>query len=165
MKRILIAAAATLALTGCGSSNTTSTAGSGDTSTGSTSAGQPSAGLSTSSSSLGTIVVDTAGRTVYLYDADKQGASSSACTGGCASAWPAVPAGSVAAGVTGKVGSITGVDGKPQATLDGWPLYYYADDSTAGDTSGQGVGGVWWVLSPAGAKISGSGGQGGGHGY
>ena len=185
MKRILIAAAATLALTGCGSSNT-STAGSGDTtgestastgaSTGASSgqAGQPSAGLSTSSSSLGTIVVDTAGRTVYRYDADQQGASSSACTGGCASAWPAVPAGSVAAGVTGKVGSITGVDGKPQATLDGWPLYYYADDSAAGQTTGQGIGGVWWVVSPAGAKLAGSGatgsggqssGQGGGHGY
>jgi predicted lipoprotein with Yx(FWY)xxD motif len=168
MKQILLVAAATLALAGCGSSNNTSSTA-GDTSAPSASAtatgqaqGQPSGGLSTSSTSLGTIVVDTAGRTVYLYDVDKQGATSSACTGGCASAWPAVPAGSVATGVTGKVGSITGVDGKAQATLDGWPLYYYAKDTAAGDTTGQGVGGIWWVLSPAGQKMTGSSGASGG---
>jgi predicted lipoprotein with Yx(FWY)xxD motif len=166
MKQILLVAAATLALAGCGSSNnTSSTAGDTSAPSGSStsaasaaSAQQASGGLSTSASSLGTIVVDTSGRTVYLYDVDKQGATSSACTGGCASAWPAVPAGSVATGVTGTVGSITGVDGKAQATLDGWPLYYYAKDTAAGDTTGQGVGGIWWVLSPAGQKMTGSGG-------
>lgn len=174
MKPFLIAAVATLALAGCGSSNDSTTAAGDTTSSGSSPAqqAQPSAGLSTAASSLGTIVVDTAGRSVYMYDADKQGATSSACTGGCASAWPAVPAGKVAAGVTGKVGSITGIDGKAQATLDGWPLYYYVKDSAAGDTTGQGVGGIWWVLSPTGAKITGTGGGtgggaggGGGQGY
>jgi predicted lipoprotein with Yx(FWY)xxD motif len=39
-------------------------------------------------------------------------------------------------------------------TLNGWPLYYYAGDSAAGDTNGQAVGGIWWVLDPAGEKIS-----------
>ena len=163
MKHFLIAAAATLALAGCGSSNDTTAAAGNTGSSGSpapSAPASPSAGLSTGSSALGTIVVDTAGRAVYMYDADKQGATSSVCTGGCASAWPAVPAGAVAAGVTGEVGSITGVDGKPQATLDGWPLYYYVKDSAAGDVTGQGVGGVWWALSPAGAKITATGGQG-----
>ena len=39
-------------------------------------------------------------------------------------------------------------------TLNGWPLYYYSGDKTPGDTNGQGVGGVWWVLTPAGDPIS-----------
>ncbi|WGL53000.1 lipoprotein [Nocardioides sp. BP30] len=160
MKQILFAAVATLALAGCGSSHDgTASAGDASPSAGQSSqssqSSQPGAGLSTSASSLGTVVVDTSGRTVYVYDADTRGATSSACTGGCASVWPEVPAGAVAAGVSGKVGSITGVDGRPQATLDGWPLYYYAHDTAAGDTSGQGVGGVWWVVSPDGDRISG----------
>ena len=58
-------------------------------------------------------------------------------------------------GVTGEVGTITGVDGSMQLTLDGWPLYTFAGDSAEGDTNGQGVNGVWWVLSPAGEKIGG----------
>jgi predicted lipoprotein with Yx(FWY)xxD motif len=40
-------------------------------------------------------------------------------------------------------------------TLNGWPLYYFAGDSAAGDTNGQGVNDVWWVLTPAGEKIGG----------
>ena len=51
------------------------------------------------------------------------------------------------------MGTIKGVDGKPQLTLNGWPLYYSVGDAAAGQTSGQGVGNVWWVLSPAGAPI------------
>jgi predicted lipoprotein with Yx(FWY)xxD motif len=60
--------------------------------------------------------------------------------------------------VTGEIGTITGVDGSTQVTLNGWPLYYYAGESAAGDTNGQGVGGVWWVLTPEGEKIGGGGG-------
>lgn len=178
MKQILIAVAATatLALAGCGSTSTTTSSSAAPSPSGDGGASSPSGGLSTRAGSLGTIVVDTAGHTVYRYDADTQGASHSACTGGCASAWPAVPAGSVSgSGVTGKIGSITGVGGKPQATLDGWPLYYYAGDSAAGDTTGQGVGGVWWVVAPAGAEItaapspaagsSAASARSGGHGY
>jgi len=170
MKKILLTAAATLALAGCGSNNAATSAGTSSDTSAASDAAAPSAGLSTSATSLGTILVDPAGRTIYRYDADTQGASSSACTGGCASAWPAVPAGSAVsgAGVTGKVGSITGVDGKAQATLDGWPLYYYADDSAPGDVTGQGVGGTWWVVTPTGAEITSApsaSSASGGHGY
>ncbi len=52
------------------------------------------------------------------------------------------------------VGAITGVDGKHQITFDGWPLYYFAKDTKAGDVTGQGVGKVWWVLGADGSKIS-----------
>lgn len=102
-------------------------------------------------------MVDGAGMTVYEFDSDTQGGDSSTCTGQCATNWPAVPGSDAPGldGITGAVGTITGIDGKPQLTLNGWPLYYYAGDSNPGDTAGQGVGGVWWVLTPAGELITG----------
>jgi predicted lipoprotein with Yx(FWY)xxD motif len=112
--------------------------------------------LATASTSLGTIVVDGRGMTAYVFDKDTRGASSSACTGACATAWPAIESSSPTPsvqGVTGTVGTITGIDGKPQVTLDGRPLYTYALDTKAGDTTGQGYGGVWWVVSPDGKEI------------
>ena len=114
--------------------------------------------LATAHSGLGTIVVDGKGMTVYQFDKDTQGGTTSACTGQCATIWPAVHAGSTMPtvnGVTGAVGTITGTDGQAQLTLNGWPLYYYSGDKAAGDTKGQGVGGIWWVLSPAGQRITG----------
>jgi predicted lipoprotein with Yx(FWY)xxD motif len=115
--------------------------------------------LTVAGSSLGEIVVDGDGRTVYMFDSDTQGGDASTCEGQCATNWPAVTSDSdspeVDASVTGEVGTITGVDGSTQLTLNGWPLYYFAGDSAPGDTNGQGVNGVWWVLTPAGEKIGG----------
>jgi predicted lipoprotein with Yx(FWY)xxD motif len=114
--------------------------------------------LTTTDSDLGEIVVDGEGMTVYMFDSDTQGGDASTCEGECATNWPAVTTDSddpAVEGVTGEVGTITGVDGKPQVTLNGWPLYYFAGDSAAGDTNGQGVNDVWWVLTPAGEKIGG----------
>ncbi|MCD2442688.1 hypothetical protein LQ757_10430 [Agromyces sp. SYSU K20354] len=112
--------------------------------------------LTTAQSSLGEIVVDGEGMTVYMFDNDTQGADASVCEGECATNWPAVTTDSESPeveGVTGEVGTITGVDGSTQVTLNGWPLYYFIGDEAAGDTNGQGVQEVWWVLSPAGEKI------------
>lgn len=153
-------ALATLAilLTGC--------TGGGDTTpppadTGTTEETPDTAGdvqLMTADSELGEIVVDADGMTLYMFDNDTQGGDSSSCEGDCATNWPALTTESNEApavdGITGEVGTITGVDGSTQVTLNGWPLYYYAGDSAAGDTNGQGVGGIWWVLDPAGEKIS-----------
>lgn len=114
--------------------------------------------LGTTDSSLGTIVVDGEGATVYMFDKDTQGTTTSACTGDCLANWPPVTTDAATPeveGVTGTVATIDTPDGDKQVTLNGWPLYYFAGDATAGDTNGQGVGGVWWVLSPAGDKISG----------
>ncbi|WP_249295848.1 hypothetical protein [Agrococcus sp. Marseille-Q4369] len=55
---------------------------------------------------------------------------------------------------TGELGTIVGVDGATQVTLNGWPLYDFAGDSAAGDVAGQGVNDVWWVLSPAGERMA-----------
>ena len=113
-------------------------------------------GLMTASSSLGDIVTDSEGMTVYMFDSDTQGSGTSTCSGGCLSAWPPVPAGTGApelTGVTGDVATITATDGSQQLTLNGWPLYYYASDAAAGDVNGQGSGGVWWVLDATGTPI------------
>ena len=110
--------------------------------------------LATADTDLGTIVVDDKGMTVYQYSPDTQGGSESACNADCLASWPPVH-GDMATGngVTGQIGTITGTDGQPQLTLNGWPLYYYVGDSAAGQTRGQGIGGIWWVLSPAGEPI------------
>lgn len=129
-----------------------------DTEAPDTGAGNGEALLTTAESDLGEIVVDGEGMTVYVFDSDTQGGDSSSCEGACATNWPAVTTDSdapVVEGVTGEIGTITGVDGATQVTLDGWPLYYFAGDSAAGDVNGQGVNGVWWVVSPAGEKIGG----------
>lgn len=113
--------------------------------------------LTTTDSDLGEIVVDADGMTVYMFDNDTQGGDSSTCEGECATNWPAVTADSddppVAEGIDGELGTIEGVDGEPQVTLNGWPLYYFAGDEAPGDINGQGVNDVWWVLTPAGEKI------------
>ena len=114
--------------------------------------------LTIADTDLGEIVVDSEGMTVYMFDSDTQGGDSSTCeVGECATNWPAVTtdAEPTAEGIEGELGTIEGVDGETQVTLNGWPLYYFAGDSAAGDTNGQGVNGVWWVLTPAGEKIGG----------
>jgi predicted lipoprotein with Yx(FWY)xxD motif len=114
------------------------------------------ADLMVAESSLGEIVVDGEGMTVYVFDNDTADSGESSCAGDCAAAWPAVsPAADepVVDGVTGEVGTITGTDGNPQLTINGLPVYYFANDSAPGDVNGQGVNGVWWVISPSGEKI------------
>ena len=114
--------------------------------------------LMTADSSLGEIVVDGEGMTVYMFDNDTQGATSSSCSGQCAANWPAVTMDSevpTVEGVTSEIGTIMGMDGALQVTLNGWPLYHFAGDAAAGDVNGQGVNEVWWVLTPAGERVPG----------
>jgi predicted lipoprotein with Yx(FWY)xxD motif len=114
--------------------------------------------LETADTSLGTVVVDQNGMTVYVFDKDTQNAGTSVCEGDCLAKWPSVTAtddAPEAEGVTGTLGTITRSDGSKQVTLNGWPLYLFAGDSAAGDVTGQGVGGVWWVVGANGEKIIG----------
>ena len=107
---------------------------------------------------LGTVVVDGSGRTLYVFDKDTADPSKSNCDGGCAELWPAAKAGSGTPELKGidasLVGTVERSDGRKQLTLKGWPLYTYAKDDEAGDAYGQGVGDVWWVVSPDGTKVS-----------
>jgi len=114
-----------------------------------------SAQLNVRQTSLGKILVDAKGRTLYLYAPDKHGKSS--CNGACAAYWPPLikTSGALAgAGVKASlIKTTTRTNGKAQLVYDGHPLYRYGDDTKAGMTSGQGVSGIWWVLSPTGAAI------------
>jgi predicted lipoprotein with Yx(FWY)xxD motif len=108
--------------------------------------------LQTTDSSLGTILVDSDGRTVYMFTRDSP--DTSVCEGECLEFWPVVK-GDIAAGdgvSADLLGTTKARDGSTQATYGDWPLYYYVQDS-AGDTSGQGVDGEWYVLNPSGEAV------------
>jgi len=150
------AALALLALAGCGS---TSYGGgsAASTSSSSSSASASNADLKTANTSLGKVVVDKDGRTVYVFDKDTPGSGTSACADACLAKWPPVAATSdkpQADGVSGDLGTITRTDGTKQVTLAGMPLYLYAADAKAGDVTGQAVLGIWWVVAPDGKKIT-----------
>jgi hypothetical protein len=59
-------------------------------------------------------------------------------------------------GVTGEISTLERDDGTLQLTIEGWPLYLYAADAEAGDTTGEGVGGVWFVARPDGSLPDGA---------
>ena len=112
--------------------------------------------LNLAQSDLGQILTDANGYTVYLFTNDEQGAGTSACEGDCLAAWPAVgeitsPSGALDADL---IGSIERSDGTVQATYNGWPLYRFANDEAPGDTNGQGVNDIWWVLDAEGNAIA-----------
>ena len=142
---------------GTSSSSSTST-GSSTTAPGATSGSSSNAGpagVKVGSTSLGDVVVDTKGMTLYLFTKDTKGSGKSSCAGQCLVTWPPLltQGAATAAGVTGTLATIDTADGKKQVTLDGWPLYYYAKDKAAGDVTGQGVGGVWYVLDKNGTPM------------
>jgi predicted lipoprotein with Yx(FWY)xxD motif len=98
--------------------------------------------LTSSNATLGkTILVNSAGLTLYTYANDTSGAST--CTGTCATAWPPLPPGTGTptggAGVTGTLATITRSDGAKQVTYNGKPLYTFASDGSAGKATGDGV--------------------------
>lgn len=116
--------------------------------------------LETASSSAGQIVVGKNGMSVYFFTKDVKDSGKSACTGGCATSWPAVTTTSAkptGEDVTGTIGTIPTTDGKMQITINGMPIYYYSKDSAAGDVKGQGVGGVWFLVTPSGSMVTSSG--------
>ena len=106
-------------------------------------------------SDLGQIVVDAEGKTLYVFLADE--GSDSTCYDDCEAAWPPLTVeGDPAAGEgvdAALLGTTEREDGSTQVTLDGHPLYYFASDATADDFKGQGVGDVWYVVSPEGEAI------------
>ena len=160
-----LAVAAALVLAACGGSSTSSSSGS----TPSYGAAKPSTSntsnssrttsvVGTKTSSLGTFLVDSKGRTLYLWDADH--GSKSTCSGACAQAWPPVTTtGTPKASGTVKaslLGTTMRADGSREVTYAGHPLYTFAGDTQAGQTTGQGSNGFgapWWVVTPAGKAL------------
>jgi predicted lipoprotein with Yx(FWY)xxD motif len=114
--------------------------------------------VSTAKTSLGTILVNSSGRTLYLFGKDKNGKS--ACTGKCAAFWPPLIAKGkprVAGGAKASlIGTIKRADGRLQVTYNHHPLYMFANDTKKGQTNGEEVdafGAEWYAVSPAGAKV------------
>jgi predicted lipoprotein with Yx(FWY)xxD motif len=108
--------------------------------------------------SIGRVLVNAHGLTLYMFAADKHGKS--ACYGSCATYWPPLLTTSthvVGTGVkTSLLGTTKRTGGKLQVTYNGHPLYRFLKDTKPGQASGQGLnlsGGLWWVMSPAGTVI------------
>ncbi|MEU0793853.1 SCO0930 family lipoprotein [Amycolatopsis sp. NPDC005961] len=105
--------------------------------------------------SVGQVITDQNGMTLYRFDKDTAKPPKSNCDGDCAKAWPPVlSTGDVQVQGIDKslVGKVTRSDGTEQITVGGWALYRYAKDTKAGDATGQGVGGAWYAANAKGGK-------------
>jgi predicted lipoprotein with Yx(FWY)xxD motif len=154
---------AALALAGCGGGSSNST-GPPKTASGKT------ATVGVSNASLGNILVNSKGRTLYLFNRDS--GTMSECNGACAVNWPPLrAAGKPTIGSGAKaslVSTSTRANGAQQLTYNGHPLYLFKNDSNPGDTNGEGLnafGGSWFAVSPAGNEVSAPATSGGGGGY
>jgi predicted lipoprotein with Yx(FWY)xxD motif len=110
--------------------------------------------LSVAATSLGDVVVDAEGFTLYLFEKDT--GTTSTCVDACAAAWPpATVTGTPTASsdITGAVTTTTRPDGSTQIVLAGHPLYRFASDTAPGDVMGQGVAGSWYAVSPGGEAV------------
>jgi predicted lipoprotein with Yx(FWY)xxD motif len=111
--------------------------------------GVQTAALKVERTSAGMVLAGRKGLTLYYYAQDKPGTGTSACTGGCATAWPPLTAPVRApAGVKmpGPIGMITRAGGVKQVTINGYPVYYYAEDMAPGQAKGNGEAGKWHVI-------------------
>lgn len=116
-------------------------------------ASPPQARVAVRSTSLGSVLVDSRGHTLYVYDLDH---GRSACVGACAAAWPPLLTSAKPIAVAGvpaaKLGTIKRAGGKLQVTFMGHPLYFFAKDAKAGQVSGAAIA-HWAALTAAGAKL------------
>jgi predicted lipoprotein with Yx(FWY)xxD motif len=122
------------------------------------SAAHSTATLKVGKTALGRILVDSHGKTLYMFAADK--GTTSVCYGKCAAFWPPLLTGTKHVAATGLKASLLGTTtrkgGTLQVTYAGHPLYLFVKDRKIGQTTGQGlnvVGGLWWVMSPTGTVI------------
>jgi predicted lipoprotein with Yx(FWY)xxD motif len=149
---LAVSAAALLTLSACGSASSSS---------GSTAGQQGGAGgagtsaLSVATTSLGKVLVDGDGMTLYVLSAD--GVGRSTCSAQCLQFWPAAAPGA-STSVSAASGRTTTPDGTAIATVGGHPVYAFALDHKPGDVHGEGIsefGGTWYAASPTGQPVTG----------
>jgi predicted lipoprotein with Yx(FWY)xxD motif len=149
----LTVAALGLTLTACGSGGSGHPAAS--------QAGQVNSGQSGAAAALsvaqnpsqGSILVDSAGHTLYLFEKDH--GTSSACTGACAQIWPGYSAGATpnaGSGVDAAKLSTASGQVPAQVTYNGHLLYTFSGDKAPGDVNGVGIP-DWYPVSPSGSKV------------
>jgi predicted lipoprotein with Yx(FWY)xxD motif len=114
--------------------------------------------VSTATTSLGRVLVDGRGHTLYLFGKDRNGKS--ACSGACAAKWPPLIATAKpragAGAQTSRVGTTRRADGRLQVTYNRHPVYTFVKDTKKGQTNGEGLtafGATWDALSPAGVRV------------
>ena len=113
--------------------------------------------IALATNALGEIIVDADGKTLYAFTPDTAGEST--CYDDCAAQWPPLvvtDAAAISAGTgldAAKLTTVDRTDGTKQLKYGDWPLYYFAGDTAAGDTNGQGLGTKWYVVDAAGELI------------
>ncbi len=119
-------------------------------------AAPPHAKVLVRSAKVGEVLVDARGRSLYLRTID--GSRKSTCYGSCAAAWPPFATSGTPRAGSGVKQALLGTakrrDGTLQVTYAGHPLYFFGQDTKAGQISGQGTAGTWWVLGASGKKIT-----------
>jgi predicted lipoprotein with Yx(FWY)xxD motif len=150
MRRIIFTLAGAAVLAACGAAG-----GTGATSAPATSApGASGTTVTTGTTSLGTVLTNAQGFTLYYFLPEKS-STLGACTGGCLTVWPPLVASgtpTASSAVTGTLATVSVmVNGTAQneVTYNGWPLHTYASDSMAGQTNGQGIQGMWFAATPS----------------
>jgi predicted lipoprotein with Yx(FWY)xxD motif len=119
--------------------------------TGSSSSGSGDTVMVTNNPTLGNILVDSNGMTLYLFLKDN--GTTTACTGTCAQNWPALTSASPSAG-SGADATILGtVPDTNQVTYHGHLLYTFAKDKNPGDVNGEGLLNAWYAVSPTGEAV------------
>ncbi|MFL5886340.1 MAG: hypothetical protein ACJ77M_14805 [Thermoleophilaceae bacterium] len=140
------------AILGCGSSSSNS--GQSTTASSATPAA-PTTDVKTASTSLGTVLVDSKGMTLYHLTAEKNGKF--ICTDStCMGLWHPLMThgGQRPHGSVGSLSTVQRPDGQMQITYKGQPLYTFVQDTSAGSTKGQGFKdvGTWTVIKTKGAS-------------
>ena len=109
---------------------------------------------------LGRFVTDSQGRTLYMFTRDT--GTTSACVDACLTTWPPLVQASgqpaLGPGLGGTAGTAVQSDGRRQVTYNGKLLYYFRTDANPGDTMGQNVGGVWFVVEASPIALPATGG-------
>jgi predicted lipoprotein with Yx(FWY)xxD motif len=152
---------AVLALAGCGNASRSAAPPT-------TANGRP-ATVGVAKEGLGEILVNSQGRTLYVFKKDS--GTMSECTGACAVNWPPLHANgkpTVGSGANATIATTARSDGRSQVTYNGHPLYLFNGDHKPGDTNGEGLtafGGSWFAVSPSGNQVSPKTSSPGGYGY
>jgi predicted lipoprotein with Yx(FWY)xxD motif len=160
MRVILLTLFGAAVLAGCGAATPSTSPSSGN-------GGSTAPTVSTGTTSLGMVLTDSQGRTLYYFLPEK-GGKIGACDASCLKTWPpATVTGSPtsSSGVTGTLGvvsiTVSGVM-ESELTYNSWPLHRFSGDSAAGQINGQNIANVWFAAEPAttstetGATTSGS---------
>jgi predicted lipoprotein with Yx(FWY)xxD motif len=153
---VAVSAAALLTLSACGSGSSGSTTGAAAQPAAGSAGNAAGQGLSVASTSLGKVLVDSRGMTLYTLSADGQ--NKSTCASDCLKFWPAVaPTKARALSVT--IGRTATPDGTAIATVAGHPVYTFSLDQQPGDVKGEGInefGGTWYAVSATGQPVTGA---------